>query len=237
MNYVSIVFIIGGLILIHELGHFLAGRWMGIPMARFSIGFGPKLWAWQRGKTEYRLSWIPVGGYVLPDVQDEKEFFQIPIRKRVVFTLGGPLANILTACLIFAVLNTISTGLSLSGLFVKPFTQTATQLYQMFAMIPQLFSHPDRLSGVVGIVSQGNAFIGGSFLKALSFSILLSVNLAVFNLLPIPALDGGKLLLYALEAIHPKLTRLHIPLAVAGWALLLGLMVYATILDIGRHIL
>ncbi|MCL6558986.1 MAG: site-2 protease family protein [Firmicutes bacterium] len=92
----------------------------------------------------------------------------------------------------------------------------------------------EQLSGVVGIVVQGGQFVGADVLKALYFSILLSLNLAVFNLLPIPALDGGKIILYLLEKAHPKLLRLHIPLAVAGWVLLIGLMVYATVLDIGR---
>jgi regulator of sigma E protease len=55
---------IGGLIFVHELGHFLVGRWCGVRAEAFSIGFGPVLLRWQPGETEYRLSAIPLGGYV-----------------------------------------------------------------------------------------------------------------------------------------------------------------------------
>jgi len=55
----------GASIFVHELGHFLAARWRGLHIERFSIGFGPAIWSW-RGKdgVEYRLSWLPLGGYV-----------------------------------------------------------------------------------------------------------------------------------------------------------------------------
>jgi regulator of sigma E protease len=62
----------GGSIFVHELGHFLAARRRGVVVERFSIGFGPKIFAW-RGKdgVEYRLSWLPLGGYVaLPQLAD-----------------------------------------------------------------------------------------------------------------------------------------------------------------------
>lgn len=67
-----IILFFGGSIFIHELGHFLAARRRGVRVERFSIGFGPKLFAW-RGKDgiEYRLSWLPLGGYVaLPQLAD-----------------------------------------------------------------------------------------------------------------------------------------------------------------------
>jgi regulator of sigma E protease len=67
-----IVLFFGGSIFVHELGHFLAARRRGLHVERFSIGFGPKIFAW-RGKdgVEYRLSWLPLGGYVaLPQLAD-----------------------------------------------------------------------------------------------------------------------------------------------------------------------
>ena len=57
MEYVlSFIVVIGIIIFIHELGHFLAARAVGIRVDRFSIGFGPKIVAWQRGETEYRIA-------------------------------------------------------------------------------------------------------------------------------------------------------------------------------------
>ncbi|MGA3007508.1 MAG: RIP metalloprotease RseP, partial [Opitutaceae bacterium] len=61
----------GGSIFVHELGHFLAARWRGVHVERFSIGFGPKICSWRRHGVEYRLSWLPLGGYVLlPQLAD-----------------------------------------------------------------------------------------------------------------------------------------------------------------------
>jgi len=67
-----VVLFFGGSIFVHELGHFLLARRRGVHVERFSIGFGPAIWSW-RGKdgVEYRLSWIPLGGYVLlPQLAD-----------------------------------------------------------------------------------------------------------------------------------------------------------------------
>lgn len=235
MKYFIVIFITGGLILIHEIGHFLAAKYMRIPIARFSIGFGPKLWIFRKSDTEYWLSMIPIGGYVLLGIKDEKELFQIPVYRRIVFALGGPIANILLIFFLFALLNTAISGFSLAGIVIKPFSQTWQQACKFLGSIPRLFSHPSELSGVVGIVAQGGSFVGTSPLKAVSFSILLSLNLAILNLLPIAPLDGGKVILYLMEKIHPKLSRLHVPLAIAGWVLLIGLMAFATAFDIGRH--
>lgn len=67
-----IVLFFGGSIFVHELGHFLAARRRGVKVSRFSIGFGPAIWSHTaRDGVEYRLSWIPLGGYVaLPQLAD-----------------------------------------------------------------------------------------------------------------------------------------------------------------------
>ncbi|MGH2738721.1 MAG: site-2 protease family protein, partial [Actinomycetota bacterium] len=61
-----LVFVLGVLlmILVHELGHFVAAKRFGIKVEEFFIGFGPRLWSFRRGETEYGLKAIPVGGYV-----------------------------------------------------------------------------------------------------------------------------------------------------------------------------
>jgi regulator of sigma E protease len=67
-----IILFFGGSIFVHELGHFLAARRRGVHVARFSIGFGPKIFSWHgKDGVEYRLSWLPLGGYVaLPQLAD-----------------------------------------------------------------------------------------------------------------------------------------------------------------------
>lgn len=70
-SVVLLVLFFGGSIFIHELGHFLAARRRGLHVERFSIGFGPKIMSWNRGGVEYRISWLPFGGYVaLPQLAD-----------------------------------------------------------------------------------------------------------------------------------------------------------------------
>lgn len=234
MSYLMVVFIIGLAILVHELGHFLAARRMKIPVRVFSIGFGPKLWALRRGATEYRLSLIPLGGYVLPDIEDEQDYFRIDPGRRVIMAAGGPAANILLAVVCISGINAVVGGFSMTAVLIKPFGQAAAMLFQMTAAIPLLFSQPDQLSGVVGIVAQGGQYIEGGMLYGLQFLALISLNLALINLLPIPALDGGKILLYLMEKVHPGFLRLHFPLSVAGWIFVMGLMVYVTAADIAR---
>ena len=234
MSYLYIVFLLGLLILIHEIGHFLAARWLGIPVARFSVGFGPRLWGFTRAGTDYWLSAVPLGGYVLPAVEDERAYLQIPVGRRILFSLGGPLANLLVPVPLFAALNVAAGDASWNAVLVVPWVQTGETLARLLAAIPQAFARPDHLSGIVGIVAMGGQFVGADVARGLRFAILLSLNLAVFNLLPIPALDGGKIVLHSLEAIHPKAARLFVPLSLAGLVLLVGLLLYATVLDIGR---
>jgi regulator of sigma E protease len=60
----SLIIVLGVLIFFHELGHFLVARLLGVGVERFSLGFGPKLVGKKIGITEYRISAIPLGGYV-----------------------------------------------------------------------------------------------------------------------------------------------------------------------------
>ena len=58
------VLLLGVLIFVHESGHFLLAKALGVKVLRFSIGFGPPIVAFTRGDTEYRIAWFPLGGYV-----------------------------------------------------------------------------------------------------------------------------------------------------------------------------
>lgn len=231
MIYVWVVVLLGGLIFFHELGHFLAALIAGIPVERFSLGFGSKLWAIRWKGTEYRLSWVPLGGYVLPAVKDEEEFFQLPVSKRLLFVLAGPVANILLAIVLLYLAAAFKTGFSFQ-LLGEASIKTWDLFIRIFASLPSVFAHPGELSGAIGIVAQGGKIMAGGLTRTLTFAAVLSLNLAVFNLLPIPGLDGGKLILFLLEKIHPKLSKLQMPLTIAGLIALVGLMLYATFQDV-----
>jgi regulator of sigma E protease len=104
------VLLLGLVIFIHELGHFIAAKARGVKVLRFSLGFGPALLAFHRGETEYRLSWVPLGGYVQmagdsPDETGEmpsgkEEFLSHPWVGRIVIAAAGPAANLVGAFLV-----------------------------------------------------------------------------------------------------------------------------------------
>jgi regulator of sigma E protease len=234
MSYLLIFCIVSLLIILHELGHFLAAKRLGIPIARFSVGLGPKVWGFKMGETEYWLSLIPCGGYVLPDVKDEEAFDKIPLRSRILFSLAGPAANILGAFVGLSLMNIVKLGFSVDSIIYLPLEQMWGLVLQIGTAISLLFSQPEHLSSIVGIVAAGGAYAGLSFVKLLQFSVLLNVNLAVLNLLPILPLDGGKIVMGLLRKIHEPLRKLEMPLTVGGWVLLAGLTLYATALDLAR---
>ena len=105
------VVLLGLVIFVHELGHFLMAKWRGVKVLRFSLGFGPALFAITRGDTEYRLAWIPFGGYVqmagdapaedgsMP-VGGPEEFLSHPWYGRMLIAFAGPWANLITACVV-----------------------------------------------------------------------------------------------------------------------------------------
>ena len=236
MSLLAAIFLIGLLIFIHELGHLLAARAVGIPVARFSIGFGPVLWSWRRGGVEYCVSLVPLGGYVMPECDDEEKFFRIPLWRRIVLWIGGPLANFVAAGLLMAIINCLTDGVTFFGLVIEPPLQVVRLTTRFLATLPSIFMHPAQLSGIVGIVAVGQSVVSDGWVSAMRFAVLLNLNLAIFNLLPIMPLDGGKILCSLLEKVSPRLARLQTPLAIAGLALLLLLMVYTTVLDVMRQL-
>ncbi len=107
LTLIAFVFVIGVLITIHEAGHFVVARLLGAPVEVFSIGFGKRLWGFQRGGTDYRISLIPLGGYVRiiglgPDESDvvaggAGSTDLLPRWRRALILLAGPLTNIAAA--------------------------------------------------------------------------------------------------------------------------------------------
>jgi regulator of sigma E protease len=234
LSYALVALVIGLLILAHETGHYWAARALRLPVARFSIGYGPRLWSWRRGATEYRVSAIPLGGYVLLDLTSTEDYFCIPLARRIAFSAAGPLANLLLPLPLFAWLNVLENGPSLHGALAAPLLQTLGATAQIATLLPSAFSSPDHLSGLVGIVAQSSA-LTLSVERTLFFTIMMSVNLAVFNLLPLPILDGGKIAIDLLHRLSPRgVLRYLEPVTAGGLLLLVALFVIVTALDIYR---
>ena len=112
----TFIVVIGILILVHELGHFLVARWTGVGVERFSIGFGPVLARWRGPETEYCLSAIPMGGYVkmvgeenplegggAPVYDPAKAFALKPLWARFLIVFAGPGMNLVLAIVVFSI--------------------------------------------------------------------------------------------------------------------------------------
>lgn len=108
----AFIFILGSAVVLHEFGHFIVAKLFGIRVETFSVGFGPRLFGKRWGDTDYRLSAIPLGGYVklggddsnaplegagASDIPPEQMFNLRPRWQRIMVALAGPVMNILTA--------------------------------------------------------------------------------------------------------------------------------------------
>ncbi|MGH7395412.1 MAG: site-2 protease family protein, partial [Candidatus Methylomirabilales bacterium] len=112
---VSAIITLGVLIFIHELGHFLVAKGLGVGVERFSLGFGPRLWSIRKGETEYGVKAIPAGGYVKiigmsnleRDIAPEDEprtYRQGSYPKRMLVALAGIATHFTMAFLLLVVL-------------------------------------------------------------------------------------------------------------------------------------
>ncbi|MFQ5481808.1 MAG: site-2 protease family protein, partial [Nitrospinaceae bacterium] len=100
---------LAALIFVHELGHFLAARKLGVTVEKFALGFGPRLFGFTRGGTEYLIAAIPLGGYVKMKGEDPGEeladpqgsFSHAKVQHRLIIAFAGPLFNLLFAIAIY----------------------------------------------------------------------------------------------------------------------------------------
>jgi regulator of sigma E protease len=347
-SIISIVILLGVLIFAHEIGHFLAAKYCGVKVLKFSLGFGPRLVGRKWGETEYLISWFPLGGYVkllgesetesLSDEEKTQSFSEQSVWRRIIIVLAGPLFNFLLAVLIFTfvymygipvltprigetqtgspaasagviagdIVKEIngkriqkwddlsdavekSNGTKLRFVFkrgesnytvsiqpriqklknvfgedvkafkigVLPADEFYTQRLNLFFAFWQgtkqtyfitkmtLLSIYKMIEGVVSPTTMGGpiliAKIAGKqaqkgFIPFLLFMALLSINLGVLNLLPIPVLDGGHLLFFMIEAIkgRPVKPQWRELAQSIGFVIIVILMILVFYLDLTR---
>jgi regulator of sigma E protease len=157
-----------------------------------------------------------------------------PIRARMIFALGGPVANVLFALVLFSIESLATDGISLHSAFVQPLQGVVYAIVMLLNALPIALSGEGEVAGFLGVVAQGGAFIDGNVILALRFTVVMSLNLAILNMLPIPPLDGGKCVLYVLEWLYHGANRLQVPLNAVGLLLLLGFIGYTTVADLLR---
>jgi regulator of sigma E protease len=112
-DILGLVIILAVLIFVHESGHFLVAKAFGVRVLVFSLGFGKRLFGFKKGDTDYRISLIPLGGYVrmAGDIPEENqpgnpdEFLSKPKWQRLLILLAGPFMNLVTAVVIVTLVN------------------------------------------------------------------------------------------------------------------------------------
>ena len=102
---ISVAVILGFMILIHEFGHYLTAKLLGVRVEQFAIGFGKRLVGFRKGETDYRINALPLGGYVKMSGEnpmdertgDPREFLSHPRWHRFLIAIAGPTMNVLLA--------------------------------------------------------------------------------------------------------------------------------------------
>lgn len=115
--FVAFLILVAAVIFIHELGHYLMGRALGIDVEEFAIGFGPTAVAFKRGGTEYKICWFPLGGYVrfygseigqdIPAEMRERSILTAKLYKRALVSAAGPFSNFILSIVIMIVLSNV----------------------------------------------------------------------------------------------------------------------------------
>ncbi|HVO19791.1 MAG TPA: site-2 protease family protein [Anaeromyxobacter sp.] len=128
----AVVVLLGGLIFVHELGHFLVAKLLGVKVVRFSIGFGPRLLGFDYGETEYRVSVLPLGGYVKMAGEDPtaevapedrgRGFLEQRPWRRLLIAAAGPTMNLLLPFVLFGGMLLAMNGTTVAGATVGTVT-------------------------------------------------------------------------------------------------------------------
>lgn len=234
-------------VLVHELGHFVAARKAGVKVYEFSIGFpfSPKILTLFRHKeTEFTLRLLPLGGFVsFSKDGDEaaKELFETSYFKRASIMLAGSLLNIAFAFLIFIPVFIMGKHLP----FIDAILLSAKTLWAILSGTVLFLSNllsgggsMEGLAGPIGIASMAGQAASKGILNLIYFTGILSVSLGLMNLFPLPALDGGQLFMLFIESIRrrPLSVRTYQIVNLLGLSIFVILTVLVTYKDIVRLI-
>ncbi len=248
ISILAFLFVFTIVVLIHEFGHFIAARKTGINVYEFSIGFpfSPKIATLFRHKeTEFTLRLLPLGGFVSfsrnEDESETIEFLKEDRWKRGIIISAGSIFNIIFAFLLLTVALLIGKNLSLNDAILSSIKTIEIVTIGTVQLIFNLFSgngSMDSLSGPVGIAVMAGKAANAGFINLIYFTGLLSLSLGILNLLPFPALDGGHLIILAIESLKrsPLSQRTYQIVGIAGISFFIILTLFVTYKDILRLI-
>lgn len=240
----AFLFVFTTAVLVHELGHFIAARGLGIKAYEFSIGFpfSPRVATlFRHRETEFTLRLLPLGGFVsfAPEGEDDDTFAYLgePGWKRAVVASAGSVFNMLFAVAALAAAFALGEGLSLTGSLASSLSTLSSAVAGTFGLIGGLVTGTapvESLSGPVGIAMIAGKAAQGGFADLLFFTGMLSLSIGILNLLPLPALDGGHLVILAIESIkrRPLSMTAYKVVTAAGFSFIILLTLVVTWKDI-----
>ena len=233
---------------IHEASHMVVSKLFGVKVLKFSLGFGPVLFAKKIGETIYQLAVLPLGGYVQMDGENpesniKRGFFSLPWWKRSLIALAGPVANLILGFGLIVGLLVLFKGWPILEGCKKAWElssfviiETLKWIFGVSSPLTKNVSSSASLSGPIMVTSILLSSVKEGAAQFLFVLSLISLSLGLFNLFPIPALDGGHVFLYVLEGIRGKKfsSKVYIWWGYIGFILLISLMVVTSFLDISK---
>ena len=220
-----------------------------VKVNEFAIGFGKVIWQKQGKETKYSIRMIPLGGFCSMEGEEEASdsegsFSKASVWKRIAIVVAGAAVNIIFGIIVYFVL--VSTvGLQFADPTKDTFfnriyygsQRTGAFIGSIFESIKMLFTGGVKTDQMVGIVGISEVVVQTS--KCVDYIYLLaviSVSLGVTNLLPIPALDGGKILILLIEIIRrkPMKVETEAKIQLIGFSILIALSLFVTYNDILR---
>ncbi len=243
----------GVLILVHEAGHCVAAKLCGVQVNEFWLGMGPTLLSKRIGETRYCLKLLPIGGACVMEGEDpleEQGFLPSPRAfprakrwKRFIILVAGVAMNFLIGYLIMLALYFVSNpGVEFFRILRAAFQHSVNYAQVVWQGLYELVTGSvgmDQLQGPVGVTGvMMDTVIHYGFKQYASLVAFISVNLGVMNLLPIPGLDGGRILFLLIEAVRRKPMRQEVEgyINAAFMIALFAVIIYATGNDILRLI-
>jgi regulator of sigma E protease len=240
-------------IAVHETGHFFFSKIFSIDTPIFSIGFGPRLFQKTIGSTNFVIAALPLGGYVQiagmrDNAEEEKKskqererlFFNKPYYQKLLVLLGGILFNLLFAYFIFFLLfltsknqkNNSEKNDTILGSIKRAYSYTIATIVSLQGLFKK--KNLNQVGGPLAVIAMGAMGAQQSISTYFLILALISVNLAIINLLPLPILDGGQILLYTIEAIRGKSISPEILgiVNLAAWFFIIFLMLLLSVKDI-----
>ncbi len=244
-SILAFLFVFTIVVLVHEYGHFIAARRLGINVYEFSIGFpfSPRVATLFKYKgTDFTLRLLPLGGFVSFSRDDESgslEFLNEGRWKRAIIASAGSIGNFVLAFLIFIAVFIVGKDFSLLDAVVESLITMKAVFAGTMHLIIGIFTGSDsmdNLSGPIGIAVMAGKAINAGVISLLYFTGLLSLSLGILNLLPLPALDGGHLVVLAIESLKksPLSLRTYQVIGLAGISFFILLTLIVSYRDIIR---